>query len=56
MFSPEDLTKEEYTIFKEKFWRWFDSLDLIMKKKFWDYHSDTAELFFFNRYYKVDNF
>lgn len=37
--------------FKEEFWKWFDSLAPVEKRKFQEYKFDTAELFFYNRFY-----
>lgn len=37
--------------FKVKFWEWFDRLPRPERKKFQEYPSDMAELFFYNKYY-----
>ena len=44
--------------FKSEFWRWFDNISPAERKKFKEYPSDMAELFFYNKYYSknVDPF
>lgn len=38
--------------FKSRFWEWFDSLSRPERQKFQLYHSDMAELFFYNKIYR----
>ena len=38
-------------IFKKLFWEWFDSLSKLERKKFQEYPSDMAELFYYNKYF-----
>ena len=51
--SPEientDPLKDPY--FRSEFWNWFDSLPVEEKMKFHSYPHDTAEIFFYNRFY-----
>jgi len=35
--------------FVEAFWKWFDSLPVSEKERFWNYQSDMAKLFFYNK-------
>ena len=37
--------------FKSEFWRWFDNISPAERKKFKEYPSDMAELFFYNKYF-----
>lgn len=37
--------------FKKLFWEWFDSLPQKERKKFQEYPSDMAELYFYNKIY-----
>jgi len=38
--------------FKKQFWNWFDNISSAERKKFKEYPSDMAELFFYNKYYR----
>jgi len=49
----EDIFKSK--TFKESFWKWFNSLSYHERKKFYYYHSDMAELFYYNQIYKKGN-
>lgn len=40
------------TDFKKAFWYWFDSLPPSERKKFYEYPSDMAELFFYNKVFR----
>ena len=44
----EELEKKE---FNEAFWKWFDSLSVKEKEQFWNYTSDMAKVFFYNKYW-----
>ena len=37
--------------FKNEFWNWFDNISPAERKKFKEYNSDMAELYFYNKYY-----
>jgi hypothetical protein len=37
--------------FLKEFWEWFDLLSQSERKKFLEYHSDMAEIFFYNKIY-----
>lgn len=37
--------------FREAFWKWFDSLPIFEKKRFWYYHIDMATTYFYNKIY-----
>jgi len=37
--------------FVEAFWKWFDSLPVSEKERFWNYQSDMAKLFFYNKFW-----
>jgi len=39
--------------FKQEFWRWFDSISSKEKQKFHDYPADMAELYFYNKIYRI---
>ena len=38
--------------FQIMFWEWFDSIELVERQKFQYYHSNMADLYFYNKYYK----
>ena len=38
--------------FKEAFWYWYDNLSPEERKKFYEYPSDMAELFFYNKIFR----
>ena len=42
--------------FKNEFWNWFDNISPAERKKFKEYNSDMAELFFYNKYYRKDQY
>ena len=46
------MDEDEYIDFKKKFWKWFDSLSISEKTKFWYFKEDMAETFFFFKHYK----
>ena len=46
-YNPEDEK------FKKAFWEWFDNLPKKEKKKFQEYPSDMATIYFYNKIYKI---
>jgi hypothetical protein len=41
--------------FVASFWSWFDSLSIEEKKRFWYYSQDAAEVFFYNKFWKISH-
>jgi hypothetical protein len=44
-------TLEDDKGFKQAFWKWFDSLPKVEKKRFWYYKVDMATTYFYNAIY-----
>lgn len=51
MKESQEINIEKCPIFKKAFWKWFDSLPIKEKERFWYFKLDMATTFFYNKYY-----